>query len=288
MNINNKNNDKYFFGLYIVATPIGNLGDISRRAVETIKNADFIICENPNHSLKLLNNLGIKKKFVSLHDHNEKSVIKKISRHLDNKIIVLISDAGSPLISDPGYNLIKHCIKNQIKITTIPGPNSIIPSLQLSGFSLNEFKFLGFFPKNPKQIKSFVEKIDSSNCTSVFFVSSHKIKALLNIIESKLEKRSISIIKELTKINEKVFRGAGHNIKKLMDDKIENLKGEFVVVIEGKTLKKTDSVDLDEYNELINKLLLKFSLTDVVEIVHKLLKINKNKIYKWVLDIKKS
>tara|TARA_Y100000996_G_C22451879_1_gene614212 strand:+ start:116 stop:982 length:867 start_codon:yes stop_codon:yes gene_type:complete len=288
MNINNKNNDKYFFGLYIVATPIGNLGDISRRAVETIKNADFIICENPNHSLKLLNNLGIKKKLVSLHDHNEKSVIKKISRHLDNKIIVLISDAGSPLISDPGYHLVKHCIKNHIKITTIPGPNSIIPSLQLSGFSLNEFKFLGFFPKNSKQIKSFVEKIDSSNCTTIFFVSSHKIKDLLNIIESKLEKRSISIIKELTKINEKVFRETGHNINKLMDDKIENHKGEFVVVIDGKTSKKTDSIDLDEYNELINKLLLKFSLTDVVEIVHKLLKINKNKIYKWVLDIKKS
>ena len=278
-----KNNN----GLFIVATPIGNLEDISTRAIKTIEDSDFIICENPRHSLKLLTNFGIKKKLVSIHDYNEKNVIEKVANKLKNKKIVLISDAGSPLVSDPGFNLVQHCIKNSINVTTIPGPTSIIPALQLSGMSLNEFLYLGFFPKNSKQITSFIEKIEKCEQTSLFFVSSHKIRKCLKILEEKLGKRSISICKEITKLNEKVFRGSIKDVNRefLLED--SNSKGEFVVVLEKNLIKETVSDDLHKFDREIEKMLSKFTLTDVVEIVHKISGINKNKVYKWVLSLKK-
>ena len=285
-NINIKER-KFLFGLYIVSTPIGNLADITFRAVEIIKKADIVICENPKHSLKLLNNLGIKKKLVSLHDHNETQVIKKIGLDLREKLVVLISDSGSPLISDPGFKLVKYCIEKNIYITTLPGPSSIIPSLQLSGLAMNEFVFLGFFPKEKKQIEVFIEKVKNSVFTTVFFVSTHKIKKLLGIIGAKLENRSVSVVKEITKLNEKVFRGMGNEIGQLILKNKDNTKGEFVVVIEGKSSKKTGFIDLNKHNSLIKKMLIKFSLTDVVEIVHKISGIKKNEVYKWVLSLKK-
>ncbi len=273
--------------LSIVATPIGNLKDISERAIQTIKNAEVVICENPNHSLKLLNNLGIKKKLVSLHDYNEKRVVERISEDLISKNTVLISDAGSPLISDPGYKLIDYCIKNNINVTSIPGPTSIIPSLQLSGIPINEFHFTGFFPKSSKLIENFVLKIKETRVTTVFFVSSHKLKTCLKHLEKKLPDRKISIAKELTKINEKVFRGVAKNVGDQLSLKKESFKGEFVIVVEGKAEKETNFVNLEVYNEQIIKLISKFSLTDVVEIVHKLTRIKKNAVYKWVLSLKK-
>ncbi len=134
--------NKIVNGLSIVSTPIGNLDDITYRAVTVLKECDVIICENPKHSLKLLNKLGIKKKLIPLHDYNEHKIINQIKGLLKSKNCVLISDAGSPLISDPGYNLVQYCIKNNIKITSIPGPSSIISGLQLSGLPISEFAFL--------------------------------------------------------------------------------------------------------------------------------------------------
>ena len=275
-------------GLYIVATPIGNLGDISKRAVETIQTADFIICENPNHSLKLLNKLGIKKKLISLHDYNENTVIQKLSSQLRERKIVLISDAGSPLVSDPGFKLLKYCIKNNVAVTSIPGPNAIIPALQLSGISLNQFSFLGFFPKTKKDMINFIDKIKVCNETSVFFVSNHKIEECLELINSQMNERQISVVKELTKINEKIYRGLASNIRREISLQNDKVKGEFVIVVEGNIYEKKDSADLSEYNHEIKKMLIKFSLTDVVEIVHKLTGITKNKVYKWVLKLKKT
>ncbi len=204
-----------------------------------------------------------------------------------NKKLALISDAGSPLISDPGYKLIQFCIKNGAKVHSIPGPNSIIPALQLSGIPIDEFYFAGFLPKTDKHINDFIDKIKNINLTSVFFVSSHKLKNCLVSLENKLPDRSISISKELTKINEKTFRCIGSEINESVSINAENLKGEFVVVVGKNSMKKTESSNLEDYNEEIIKLLIKFSLTDVVEIVHKLTGITKNKIYKWALDLKK-
>ena len=274
-------------GLSIVATPIGNLDDITYRAVNILKECDIIICENPKHSLKLLNKLGIKKKLIALHDYNEHKIIDQIKVLLKNKNCVLISDAGSPLISDPGYNLVQYCITNNIRITSVPGPSSIVSSLQLSGLPISEFSFFGFVPKSKKKIEDLVKNISQEKKTCVFFVSSHKLIVFLDCLENIIGHRSISICKELTKINEFVFRGTPSNVKNRILDNKENIKGEFVAVVNGQTQKKQDFDDIDLYNKELKKMATKFSLTDIVEIVHKFTNINKNKIYKWLLGLKK-
>lgn len=279
--------DNVINGLSIVATPIGNLDDITYRAVKTIEECDIIICENPKHSLKLLNKLGIKKKLIALHDYNEHKIIDQIKPLLRNKNCVLISDAGSPLISDPGYNLVQYCIANNIRITSVPGPSSIISSLQLSGLSISEFAFFGFVPKSKKKMEDLCKNISQEKKTCILFISSHKLIDFLNCLENIMANRSVSICKELTKINEYVFRGTPINVKnKILVDK-ENIKGEFVAVIDRQTSKNQDFDNIDLYSKELKKMTTKFSLTDVVEIVHKFTKINKNKIYKWLLKLKK-
>ena len=253
-----------------------------------LKDSDFIICENPKHSLKLLNKFGIKKKLISIHDYNENSIIRLLSNKLDKNKIALISDAGSPLISDPGFKFLQYCIKNKINVTSIPGPTSIIPALQLSGIPINEFYFAGFFPKSTRDMHAFVRLINDIGKTIVFFVSTHKIRKCLEILENEVKDRLISISKELTKINEKTYRGPIDKIMHEITEHRESFKGEFVVVIEGKPSKKKEFDDLSNFNSEIIRLLQKFSLTEVVEIVHNLTGISKNKVYKWVLSLKKS
>jgi 16S rRNA (cytidine1402-2'-O)-methyltransferase len=274
-------------GLSIVATPIGNLEDITYRAVKVIEECDIIICENPKHSLKLLNKLGIKKKLIALHDYNEYKIIDQVKGLLKNKNCALISDAGSPLISDPGYNLVQYCIANNIRVTSVPGPSSIVSSLQLSGLPISEFAFFGFIPKSKKKIEDLVKNISQEKRTCVFFVSNHKLIVFLDCLENIIGDRSISICKELTKVNEFVFRGNPGSVKnKILEDK-ENIKGEFVAVIDRQASKNQDFDNIDLYSKELRKMSTKFSLTDIVEIVHKFTKINKNKIYKWLLKLKK-
>ncbi len=206
---------------------------------------------------------------------------------LKNKNCVLISDAGSPLISDPGYNLVQYCIENNIEVTSIPGPSSIISSLQLSGLPISEFTFLGFIPKSKKKIEDVIKNLSQEKKTSVFFISSHRLIIFLECLENILPDRSISICKEITKVNEFVFRGIANKIKNdILKDK-KNIKGEFVAVIAGQTLKRQDFDEIDLYKDELKKMIKRFSLTDIVEIVHKFTKINKNKIYKWLLKSKK-
>ena len=274
-------------GLSIVATPIGNLEDITYRAVNALKECDIIICENPKHSLKLLNKLGIKKKLIPLHDYNEHKIINQIKNLLKVKNCVLISDAGSPLISDPGYNLVKFCIQNNIKVTSVPGPTSIITALQLSGLPLSEFTFFGFVPKPKKKLEELVKSISKETKTSVLFISSHKLIIFLEYLEKVIPNRTIAICKELTKINEFVFRGSSKNVKNYILKKKESLKGEFVAIIDKQALKNHDFDEFDLYKKELKIMATKFSLTDIVEIVHKFTKMNKNKIYKWLLELKK-
>ena len=273
-------------GLYIVSTPIGNLDDISLRAKKILNSVNFIICENPKHSLKLLNKLDIKKKLFSLHDYNENLMIKRIEKYQYNSAIALISDAGSPLISDPGYNLIQDYIKKNLYVTTIPGPSSIISSLQLSGLPINNFEFFGFVSKNKSSMNSQAIKLQNVIATSVFFISGNRLVSFLKILLDAKINRKVAVCKELTKKNEWVFRGY---IKKIIDeiniDK-SNLKGEFTLLIQGKgkKIKKTIQTTTEAQ---IKKLLKKFSLTEVVEIVHRLTDISKKEIYKKALQLKK-
>ena len=273
-------------GLYIVSTPIGNLDDISLRAKKILNSVNFIICENPKHSLKLLNKLDIKKKLFSLHDYNENLMIKRIEKYQYNSAIALISDAGSPLISDPGYNLIQDYIKKNLYVTTIPGPSSILSSLQLSGLPINNFEFFGFVSKNTSKMNSQAKKLQNIIATSVFFISGNRLVSFLKILLDAKINRKVAVCKELTKKNEWVFRGY---IKKIIDeiniDK-SNLKGEFTLLIQGKERKTKITIQTTTEAQ-IKKLLKKFSLTEVVEIVHRLTDISKKEIYKKALQLKK-
>ena len=272
-------------GLYIVSTPIGNLDDISFRVKMVLNSVNFIICENPKHSLKLLNKLDIKKKLFSLHDYNESQLIKRIEKYQYNSAIALISDAGSPLISDPGYNLMQDYIKKKLYVTTIPGPSSIISSLQLSGLPINNFEFFGFVSKNKSNMNSQAKKLQNVIATSVFFISGNRLINFLKILLDAKINRKIAVCKELTKKNEWVFRGY---IKKIIDeiniDK-SNLKGEFTLLIQGKERKTKITIQTTTEAQ-IKKLLKKFSLTEVVEIVHKLTDVSKKEIYKKALQLK--
>lgn len=273
-------------GLYIVSTPIGNLDDISLRAKKILNSVNFIICENPKHSLKLLNKLDIKKKLFSLHDYNENLMIKRIEKYQYNSAIALISDAGSPLISDPGYNLIQDYIKKNLYVTTIPGPSSILSSLQLSGLPINNFEFFGFVSKNISNMNSQAKKLQNVIATSVFFISGNRLVSFLKILLDAKINRKVAVCKELTKKNEWVFRGY---IKKIIDEiniDESNLKGEFTLLIQGKE-KKTKITIQTTTEAQIKKLLKKFSLTEVVEIVHRLTDISKKEIYKKALQLKK-
>ena len=280
--------EKMLNGLYIVATPIGNMGDISNRAMDTLKNVEFIICENPKHSRKLMSKLGIKKKLVSLHDHNEEEITKNYIKKILNNPVALISDAGSPLISDPGYKLLRKCINENIFITTVPGASSIISALQLSGLPINDFTFIGFAPKSQKKLDDFLKPLGSEIKTSVIFVSSHKIVQTLTTISKVLPTRRISVCKEITKLNEKVFYGFPEKVLSLFLSNNKYSLGEFIVVVEGeKNNKKIDRKNISHDAEnIIKRLLEKFSLTETVEIVHKISYIEKKQIYKKALEIK--
>jgi len=275
-------------GLYIVATPIGNMGDISNRAIDTLKNVDFIICENPNHSRKLMSKLGIKKKLVALHDYNEEKIIRNYIEIIRTKPVALISDAGSPLISDPGYKLVQHCIKENIFITTIPGASSIISALQLSGLPVSEFVFVGFAPKSKKKMLDFLNAVSAEQKTVILFVSSHKIIQLLEILAETLPNRNISVCKEISKLNEKTFYGLPKKILTKICSSPKYSLGEFVVVMDAeKNIKNIEKNYISlEIEKIIKRLLTKFSLTESVEIVHKISYIEKKQIYKKALDIK--
>ena len=243
------------------------------------------MCENPKHSLKLLNNKGIKKKLISLHDYNEKKVINRISKLSKPYKIALISDAGSPLISDPGYKLIKYFLDNNLNITTIPGPSAVISALQLSGLPINSFAFYGFVPKQESKIKQFFTKIKNDNYTSVFFVSANHLNKSIHKIIEYIGEKDMCVCKEITKLNEEIFRGKPSKILMLIEGQKILLKGEFTIVVGGTTTKSLKKINSDVSKEII-KLLKKFNLTEVVKIVHSLTDISRNDIYRIAIKLK--
>ena len=246
---------------------------------------DFIICENPKHSLKLLNNKGIKKKLFSLHDHNEEKVIKFVSKKAKNSKIALISDAGSPLISDPGFKLVRYYLEKDMYVTSIPGPSSIITSLQLSGLPINNFAFYGFAPKSDLRLKYFVDKINNAGLTAVIFVSALNLIKTIKVITEIIGKREMSICKETTKINEHIIRGSANSVIKYLKSKSFSLKGEFTLIVSGKFSNKKNQISDTVEKELI-KLLKKYNLTEVVKIVHSLTGISRKVIYQIAIKIK--
>jgi len=224
--------------LYIVPTPIGNLEDITLRAIRILSEVDIIACEDTRVTKKLLNHIEIfDKKLISYHNYNENTISEKLIKALENKDnIALVSDAGSPGISDPGYRLVNKCIKKDIIITPLPGATALIPAISASGFANHDFIFMGF-PPQKKGRKTFLEKVLSSGSTVILYESVHRIIKLLDEINVQTPDKKICIAKEITKIYEEFIRGTASEIKNIL---IENnkIKGEFVVIIEGNNKSK--------------------------------------------------
>ncbi len=224
--------------LYIVSTPIGNLDDITLRAVEVLKKSDIILCEDTRRSIKLLNHYKIKKKLMSYHKFNEKKQLVNIIEHFkEGKILSLISDAGTPLLSDPGRLLVNQCVEKGIKVIPIPGASSITSALSVSGFK-DKFLFYGFLPKTQNELEKVLTILSNNNYTQVFFVPSKKINFYIKSFKRFFSGRKILIAKEITKIHETYFR---EKVDKLKPFKA-SIKGELTIVI-SENIEKTKEFD---------------------------------------------
>ena len=265
--------------LYVVATPIGNLEDITLRAIRILKEADLIAAEDTRHTLKLLNHFEISKPLISYHRHNEEVksdvLIEKLQ---EGKNIALVSDAGTPGICDPGEEIIKKCIELEIDVVPIPGACAMINSLICSGIDTKEFSFLGFLPLNKKLRKSKLEEIEKSNKTIIIYEAPHKLETTLKDLKNILkEDRKIVLAREITKIHEEFIRG---NISDLLE-KGQDVKGEIVLIIEGNS-------DISEENELNNLSIEEhykfyenrgYTKKDIIKMIAKDRNVNKNEVY---------
>ena len=273
--------NKIINGLYVVSTPIGNLKDITLRALDVLKNSDMILCEDTRVSKKLLSHYKINNKIISYHKFNEKKKLDKILEILkEGYSMSLISDAGTPAISDPGKLLIKKCIEENIAIIPIPGASAVVASLSISGFS-DQFYFHGFLSDTDNSIKKEFEIFKKNNCTSIFFISAQKLKKKLKLLKDYFPNQEILICRELTKIHETFYRG---NISKINNfDFIP--KGEVTVLISE--IKNKKIVDIDESDKKkIRKLIYTRSIKDIVRIISQEKNISKSKIYNYCLQIK--
>ena len=269
--------------LYIVSTPIGNLDDITIRAIDVLKKSDIILCEDTRHSLKLLNHLKIKKKLISYHKFNEKHELENIIKYLkDGKILSLISDAGTPALSDPGRLLIQTCIEKKINIVPIPGASSISTSISISGFK-DQFLFYGFLPRTEKELEKILSSLSQYSFSQVFFIPAIKINFYLKYFKKFFFGRKILVARELTKLHESFYRD---DIDKINMFKTP-IKGELTVVISEKD-NKDKFFNEDKIIKKARIFLKKYSLKDVVELLFELEKVNKKKIYQICLNIKKN
>lgn len=267
--------------LYLVATPIGNLDDITLRAINILKSVDFIAAEDTRHSLKLLNHLGISKPLISYHRHNEdiKSNLL-INKLLDGKNIALITDAGTPGISDPGEEVVKQAIQSNIKIVPIPGACALVNALITSGLDTTEFLFLGFLPLNKKNRAEQLEKIKNSSSTAILYEAPHKLISTLKDLSEILDNRKIVLARELTKIHEEFVCGTATELLQ----KFENPKGEFVLVIEKSNLSETTNLDflnslsLEKHYDFYKKQGLEKN--EIIKKIAKDRNVKKNEIYK--------
>ena len=269
-------------GLYIVSTPIGNLSDITFRALEVLKNSDFIICEDTRISKKLLSYYNIKVELITNHKFNEKKNLAKIIDLIQSqKIVSLISDAGTPLISDPGKILVEECVKQKINIIPVPGVSAITAALSVCGFS-NKFMFYGFFPDKMIEVEKEFLKLRNFENSIIFFVSARKLNKYFALLNKYFNGRKIVICREITKLYETFYRGELKDIKEFN----VKLKGEITLVISEITEKKKENFLSESDKTIIKKLINKFSLKDISEIMSSEKKISKSIIYKYCLKLK--
>jgi len=278
----NKNN-KVKSGLYIIATPIGNLSDITLRALDVLKKSDYILCEDTRTSKNLLDRYEIKSKLISNHKFNEKKNLPKIIDILKSEHIVsLISDAGTPSVSDPGAILINECAANNINIFPISGASAVSTAVSISGFNEKYF-FYGFFPEKNIKLKEDFEKLANLNSCVVFFISPRKFNKSIKDIKHYFSGRKILICREMTKFYEEYTRSDINDMKPFESDP----KGELTIVISEKPKEKNPSVILKESDKKnIQKMIKKLSVKDITDLISQTTNAPKKEIYNYCLKLK--
>ena len=278
----NKNN-KIKNGLYIIATPIGNLSDITLRALEVLKKSDYILCEDTRISKNLLSRYKINSKLISNHKFNEKKNLLKIIDILKSDCIVsLISDAGTPSVSDPGAILVNECLINKIDIFPIPGASAVSTAVSISGFNEKYF-FYGFFPEKNKKLKEDFEKLSNLDSCIVFFISPRKFNKSVKDIKNHFLGRKILICREMTKFYEEYIRADIDDLKPFKFDP----KGELTIVISEKNKEKNSSIILNESDKKnIQKMIKKLSIKDITDLISQNTNVPKKEIYNYCLKLK--
>ena len=276
-------NNKVKSGLYIVSTPIGNLSDITLRALEVLKKSDYILCEDTRTSKNLLDRYEIKSKLISNHKFNEKKNLYKIIKILKSDCVVsLISDAGTPSVSDPGAILVNECLINKIDIYPIPGASAVSSAVSISGFN-EQYYFYGFFPEKNNKLKEDFEKLKKQDGCIVFFISPRKFNKSVKYIKEYFINRKILICREMTKYYEEYIRT---DIDKLEPFKSDP-KGELTIVISEKLKEKNSSINLKESDKInIQKMIKKLSIKDITDLISQNSNVPKKEIYNYCLKLK--
>ena len=274
---------EYENGLYLVSTPLGNLKDITLRAIEVLQQSHYILCEDTRVSKNLLDKYQVKSKLISNHKFNEKKNVEKIIDYLKSgKIISLISDAGTPSISDPGLILVDECIKHEIGIFPIPGPSAVTAAVSISGFS-DKFLFCGFFPDKKQELFKELKKFSEFENSLVFFVSPKKINKIIPEIKKNFAGRKIVFCREITKMYEEFIRKNVDELE-LFEKKP---KGELTVVISERKINKNISKKLSESDmNIIKKMINKLSTKEITDILSQISNVSKKEIYNYCLELK--
>ena len=270
--------------LFVVATPIGNLGDISRRALEVLSSVNVIAAEDTRHTGKLLSEFSISSKLVALHDHNEdRSTASIIKMMEDGKSIAIVSDAGTPLISDPGYHLVNQCVSRGFDVVAVPGPSSVTAALSIAGMPTNRFSFEGFVPAKNVARKEFLSNLKFETRTQVFFESPHRINETLRAMKEIMgSKREISLCRELTKAFEQVVLGTVGEISERVASGDIPSRGEFVLVLRG-----SDEVLAVNADHLLQTLLGELSPSKAASVAAKVTDLSRADLYDRALALKK-
>jgi 16S rRNA (cytidine1402-2'-O)-methyltransferase len=276
-------NNKVKSGLYIVSTPIGNLSDITLRALEVLKKSDYILCEDTRISKNLLERYEIKSKLIANHKFNEKKNLSKATDILKSGLIVsLISDAGTPSVSDPGAILVNECVKNGIDIFPIPGASAVSSAVSISGFNEKYF-FYGFFPEKNSKLKVDLEKLANLESCIVFFISPRKFNRSIKDLKHYFSNRKILVCREMTKFYEEYIRTDVETLEPFKSDP----KGELTIVISEKVKEKNSSIILKESDKInIQKLIKKLSIKDITDLISQNINVSKKEIYNYCLKIK--
>ena len=276
-------NNKVKSGLYIVSTPIGNLSDITLRALEVLKKSDYVLCEDTRISKNLLERYEIKSKLIANHKFNEiKNLSKVINILKSGSIVSLISDAGTPSISDPGAILVNECVVNEIDIFPIPGVSAVSSAVSISGFNEKYF-FYGFFPEKNSKLKEDFERLANLEGCIVFFISPRKFNRSIKDLKHYFSNRKILVCREMTKFYEEYIRTDVDTLEPFKSDP----KGELTIVISEKVKEKNLSIILKESDKIIiQKLIKKLSIKDITDLISQKTNVSKKEIYNYCLKIK--